>query len=170
MAYIHHPSSETSVHARATGGFLGGSEIKNLHANSCQCRRCMFAASVRKFLWRRKWLTTPGLLPWKSHGQMSLVGYSPWHCIVGHDLAIKQQQEQRRGSWRILGNSERNSRRVTIMGVHWKDWCWSWNSSTLATSCEEVTHWKRPWGQEEKGTSEDEMAGWHHWLNGHEFE
>ena len=24
-------------------------------------------------------------------------------------------------------------------------------------------------GQEEKGTTEDEMAGWHHWLNGHEF-
>ena len=25
-------------------------------------------------------------------------------------------------------------------------------------------------GQEEKGTTEDEMAGWHHWLDGHEFE
>ena len=35
--------------------------------------------------------------------------------------------------------------------------------------------WKDPdagkdWGQEEKVTSEDEMIGWHHWLNGHEFE
>ena len=35
--------------------------------------------------------------------------------------------------------------------------------------------WKDPdagkdWGQEEKGTTEDEMTGWHHWLNGHEFE
>ena len=34
--------------------------------------------------------------------------------------------------------------------------------------------WKDPdagkdWGQEEKGTTEDEMVGWHHWLNGHEF-
>ena len=28
----------------------------------------------------------------------------------------------------------------------------------------------RDWGQEEKGTTEDEMAGWHHWLNGHKFE
>ena len=26
------------------------------------------------------------------------------------------------------------------------------------------------WGQEEKGMTEDEMVGWHHWLNGHEFE
>ena len=28
----------------------------------------------------------------------------------------------------------------------------------------------RDWGQEEKGTTEDEMAGQHHQLNGHEFE
>ena len=28
----------------------------------------------------------------------------------------------------------------------------------------------RDWGQKEKGTTEDEMAGWHHWLDGHEFE
>ena len=35
--------------------------------------------------------------------------------------------------------------------------------------------WKHPdagkdWGQEEKGMTEDEMVGWHHWLDGHEFE
>ena len=28
---------------------------------------------------------------------------------------------------------------------------------------------RRDWGQEEKGTTEDEMVGWHHWLNGHGF-
>ena len=28
----------------------------------------------------------------------------------------------------------------------------------------------RDWGQEKKGTTEDEMAGWHHCLNGHESE
>ena len=28
----------------------------------------------------------------------------------------------------------------------------------------------RDWGQEEKGMTEDEMAGWHHWLDGHGFE
>ena len=45
---------------------------------------------------------------------------------------------------------------------------------TLATWCKELIHWKRPWcwkdwGQEEKGTTEDEMVGWHHWLNRHGF-
>ena len=43
------------------------------------------------------------------------------------------------------------------------------------TSCEELTHWKdsdagRDWGQEEKGMTEDEMAGWHHGLDGRESE
>ena len=32
-----------------------------------------------------------------------------------------------------------------VLSVHWKDWCWSWNSNTLATWCEELTHLKRPW-------------------------
>ena len=31
------------------------------------------------------------------------------------------------------------------MNIHWKDWCWSWSSNTLATWYEEPTHWKRPW-------------------------
>ena len=34
----------------------------------------------------------------------------------------------------------------------------------------EKTHAGRDWRQEEKGMTEDETAGWHHWLNGHEFE
>ena len=34
----------------------------------------------------------------------------------------------------------------------------------------EKTDAGRDWGQEEKGTTEDEMAGWHHGLNGREFE
>ena len=34
----------------------------------------------------------------------------------------------------------------------------------------EKTDAGRDWGQEEKGTTEDEMAGWHHRLDGHEFE
>ena len=35
--------------------------------------------------------------------------------------------------------------RKSPLSVHWKDWCWSWNSNTLATWCEELTHLKRPW-------------------------
>ena len=36
----------------------------------------------------------------------------------------------------------------SVLNIHWKEWCWSWNSNNLATWCEELTHWKRPWGWE----------------------
>ena len=52
------------------------------------------------------------------------------------------------------------------MGVHWKDWCWSWNSNTLAISCKELIHWKRPWCWE--GLGGRRRRGWQRmrWLNG----
>ena len=42
-----------------------------------QCRRPRFDSWVRKIHWRRKWRCTPVLLPGKSHGWRSLIGYSP---------------------------------------------------------------------------------------------
>ena len=53
----------------------------------------------------------------------------------------------------------------SALGVHWKDWCWSWNSSTLATSCEELTHWKRPWCWEGLVAGEEgDDRGWDGWM------
>ena len=48
---------------------------------------------------------------------------------------------------------------------HLREWCWSWNSSTLATSCEELTHWKSLWcweGLGERGKGDD--RGWDSWM------
>ena len=86
------------------------------------------------------------------------------NCGVGED------------SWESLGlqgDPTSQSQRKSVLNIHWKDWCWSWNSNTLVTWCEELTHWIRPdagkdWRQEEKGTTEDETVGWHHQLD--EFE
>ena len=66
--------------------------------------------------------------------------------------------------WRRLLRVRWTARR-SVLGVHWKDWCWSWNSNTLATSCEELTHWKRPWcweGLEAGG--EGDRRGWDGWM------
>ena len=47
----------------------------------------------------------------------------------------------------------------------WKDWCWSWNSNSLATWCEEVTHLKRPWCWERvKAGGEVDNRGWDGWM------
>ena len=50
-------------------------------------------------------------------------------------------------------------------GVHWKDWCWSWNSNILATSCKELTHLKRPWFWERlRAGGEEDDRGWDGWM------
>ena len=47
-------------------------------------KRHGFNPWVRKILWRREWLLTPVFLPGESHGQWSLVGYSPWGLKESH--------------------------------------------------------------------------------------
>ena len=95
---------------------------------------------VRIGLWRKL-----------SHKELMLL-----NCGVGED------------SWESLGlqgdptsPSERNS----FLGVHWKDWCWSSNSNTLSTWCEELTHWKRLWCWERlRAGGEGDDRGWDGWM------
>ena len=56
------------------------------------------------------------------------------------------------------------SKRKSFLNIHWKDWCWNWNSNTLATWWKNWLIGKDPdagrdWGQEEKGTT-----GWDGWM------
>ena len=52
-----------------------------------------------------------------------------------------------------------------FLGVHWKDWCWNWNSSTLTTWCKVLTHWKRPWCWERlRAGGEGDDRGWDCWM------
>ena len=53
----------------------------------------------------------------------------------------------------------------SVLGVHWKDWWWSWNSNTLATSCEDLIHWKSPWCWEGlRAGGEGDDRGWDGWM------
>ena len=46
-----------------------------------------------------------------------------------------------------------------------EDWCWVWNSNTLATWCEDLTHLKRPWCWERvEAGGEAENRGWDGWM------
>ena len=78
------------------------------------------------------------------------------NCGVGED------------SWeplRLQGDPTSPSWRRSVLGVHWKDWCWSWNSNTLATWYEELTHLKRPscWERLRAGGGGDDR-GWDGWI------
>ena len=60
-------------------GLPGGSVVKNSPANAGDIRdACRLHPWVGKFPWRKAWQLTPVFLPEESHGQRSLVGYSPW--------------------------------------------------------------------------------------------
>ena len=59
--------------------------------------------------------------------------------------------------WRRLLRVPLSARR-SVLHVHWKDWCWSLNSNTLASCCEELIYWKTSWSWERlrAGGEEDE--------------
>ena len=76
------------------------------------------------------------------------------NCDVGED------------SWESLRTSRRASCSVLKeigLEFHWKDW--SWSSNTLATWCQQLTHWKRPWYWERlKAGGEGDNGGWDGWM------
>ena len=78
------------------------------------------------------------------------------NCGVGED------------SWEPLGlqgDPTSPCWRKSTLTIHWKDWCWSWNSNTLATWFKELTHWKRPWCWERlKAGGEGDDRGWDGWM------
>ena len=74
------------------------------------------------------------------------------NCGVGED------------SWESLGlqgDPTSPLKRKSVLNIHWKDWCWCWNSNTLATWCKKLTHWKSPWCWEKlKMGGEGDDRGW----------
>ena len=60
--------------------------------------------------------------------------------------------------WEFIGRTDAKAETPRLWPPHVKSWLIGKDSDA-----------GRDWGQEEKGMTEDEMAGWHHWLNGCEF-
>ena len=80
----------------------------------------------------------------------------PLNCGVGEDSCE---------SLGLQGDPTSPSWRQSVLSIHWKDWCWSWNSNTVATWYEELTHWKRPWCWERlKVGGEADDRGWDGWM------
>ena len=62
-------------------------------------------------------------------------------------------------SWMFIGRTDAEAETPMLCPLDVKNWLIG-----------EDTDAGKDWRQEEKGKTEDEMFGWHHWLNGHEFE
>ena len=72
---------------------------------------------------------------------------------------IQQVHSEWDQSWVFIGRTEFEAETPILWTPHVKNWLIRKDSDV----------W-RDWGQEEKGMTEDEMSGWHHQLNGREFE
>ena len=79
---------------------------------------------------------------------------SPLDCKEVQPVHPKGDQ-----SWVFIGRIDAEAETPVLWPPHVKSWLIGKDPDA-----------GRDWGQEEKGTTEDEMAGWHHWLNGLEFE
>ena len=62
-------------------------------------------------------------------------------------------------SWIIIGRTDAEAEALMLWPPDVKNWLIGKDPDT-----------GKDWGQEEKGMTEDEMVGWHHWFSGHEFE
>ena len=72
---------------------------------------------------------------------------------------IKPLNPKGNQSWIFIGMTDAEAETPILWPPHAKSWLIGKDSDA-----------GRDWGQEAKGTTEDEMAGWHHWLDGGEFE
>ena len=83
-------------------------------------------------------------LPSQSYGIFSS-HVQMWELDHKEGWALKNWFVVLEMTWESLGLQDQTSqsKRKSTMNSYWKDWWWS--SNTLATWCEELTHWKRPW-------------------------
>ena len=79
---------------------------------------------------------------------------SPLNCKEIHPVHSKGNQ-----FWMFIGRTDAKTETPILWSPHVKSWLIGKDSDA-----------GRDWGQEEKGTTEDEMAVWHHWLDGLKFE
>ena len=79
---------------------------------------------------------------------------SPLDCKENQPVNPKGNQ-----SWIFIGRTDAEAEAPNLWLPDLKNWLIGKDSDA-----------GRDWGQEEKGTAEDEMAGWHHWLDGRESE
>ena len=109
-----------------------------------------------------------------SHGWMCKLDHKESWALKNFAFELWCWRRLLRVPW-TARRSNQSTQRKSTLNIHWKDRCWSWCSSTLATWFEGPIHWKRPWCWERlkaewEGVTDDEMVGQHHRLSGHESE
>ena len=85
------------------------------------------------------------------------VGEDSWESLDSKEIQLVHSKGDQ--PWDFFGRNDAEAEAPVLWPPHAKSWLIGKDSDA-----------RRDWGQEEEGMTEDEMAGWHHWLNGREFE
>ena len=159
-----------------TDFILGGSKITEDGECSHEIKRCLLfgrkAMTNLDSIWKSRDITLPT--------KFCLVKAMVFPVVIYEceSWTIKKAERQRidafelwcwrrllRVPWTARRSSQSGSYRKSVLNIHWKDRCWSWNSNTLATWCEELTHLKRLWYWERlKAGGEGDDWGWDAWM------
>ena len=148
---------------------FGGSKISADGDCSLEIKRCL--------LLRRKVMTNPDSIlrrHYFANKSPSSQGYGFLVVMYGcKSWPIKKAESRKidafelccwRRFLRVPWTARRSNQSILkeiSPGCSWKDWCWRWNSNTLATWCEELTYLKRPWCWERlKAGGEGDDKGW----------
>ena len=87
----------------------------------------------------------------------SSIPHSGYFVLHSHCKEIQPVHSEGDQPWDSFGRNDAKAETPVLWPPHVKSWLIGKDSDA-----------GRDWGQEEKGTTEDEMAGWHHWLDGRE--
>ena len=123
--------------------------------------------------WRRKWQPAPVFFPGNSMDREAW--QAPVHGVAKSRTWLRTQRKQLLNTvqiaeiqpinpkgnqpWAFTGRTDAEAETPVL-----------WPPDAKSRLIRKDPDAGKDWRQEEKGMAEDEMVGWHHWLNGHEFE
>ena len=140
-------------------------QIAQIYVTSLQLmyspRVNLFTSSMRMMI-----IMGPTLKHWcKDEESWALKNWCFWTVVLEKTLErpldckeIQPVHSKGDQSWVFFGRTDAKAEIAILWPPHEKSWLIGKDPDA-----------GKDWGQEEKGTTEDEMAGWHHWLDGHEF-
>ena len=141
---------------------MGGSKITADGDRSHEIKRCLLLGrkvmtnqwscmDVRVGLWRK--LSAEELMLLNCG-----IGEDSWESLAEDCKEVQPVHPQGNQSWIFTATTDAEAESAILWPPDVKNWL-IWKDPSAG----------KDWRQEEKGTIEDEMVGWHHWLNGYEF-
>ena len=127
---------------------------KHYFANKALSSQSYGFSSCHVWMWELDYKESWALKNWCFWTVMKKTLESPSDCKEIQPVHPKGDQ-----SWIFIGRTDAEAEAPILWPPDAKSWLTGENPDA-----------EKDWGQEEKGTTEDEMVGWHHWPNGRELE